>query len=140
MKVSGTGSIPRSDFDAQLRSTCPSLLKLSVVLDRKYLIRLSESRVMHKWIEQRKRNRLSYSNSTIRHVSIVQKSITRGRSTFVEMRATSDLVYYNINLKIESLRFRINNTEYLELRSILHAFLKGMNIFYHPTDLSDRMH
>jgi hypothetical protein len=43
----------------------------------------------------------------------------------VEMRATSDLVYYNINLKIESLRLRINNTEYLELRSILHAFLKG---------------
>jgi len=43
----------------------------------------------------------------------------------VEMRATSDLVYYNINLKIESLRFRINNTEYLELRSILHAFLRG---------------
>jgi hypothetical protein len=33
--------------------------------------------------------------------------------------------YYNINLKIESLRFRINNTEYLELRSILHAFLRG---------------
>jgi hypothetical protein len=48
MKVSGTGSIPRSDLDAQLRSTCPGLLKLSVVLDRKYLIRLPESRVMHK--------------------------------------------------------------------------------------------
>jgi hypothetical protein len=74
---------------------------------------------------QRKRNRLSYSNSTIRLASIVQKSITRGRSTFVEMRATSDLVYYNINLKIESLRFRINNTEYLELRSILHPILRG---------------
>ena len=44
MKVSGAGSIPRSDLDAQLRSTCPSLLKLSVVLDRKYLIRLLESR------------------------------------------------------------------------------------------------
>ena len=43
----------------------------------------------------------------------------------MEMRATSDLVYYNINLKIESLRFRINNTEYLELRSILHAFSRG---------------
>jgi hypothetical protein len=80
---------------------------------------------MHKRIKQRKRNHLSYFNSTIRGASIVQKCITRGRSTFVEMRATSDLVYYNINLKIESLRFRINNTEYLELRSILHAFLRG---------------
>ena len=27
MKVSGTGSIPRSNLDARLRSTCPSLLK-----------------------------------------------------------------------------------------------------------------
>jgi hypothetical protein len=80
---------------------------------------------MHKWTKQMKRNRLSYSNNTIRLASIVQKSVTRGRSTFVEMRATSDLVYYNINLKIKSLRFRINNTKYLELRSILHAFLRG---------------
>jgi hypothetical protein len=125
MKVSGTGSIPRCDLDAQVRSPCPSLLKLFVVMYRKDLIRLSESRVMHKWTKQRKRNRLSYSNNTIRLASIVQTSVTRGRSTFVEMRATSDLVYYNINLKIKSLRFRINNTKYLELRSILHAFLRG---------------
>ena len=80
---------------------------------------------MHKRTKQRKRNHLSSSNSAIRVASIVQKSITRGRSTFVEMRTISDLVYYNINPKIDSLRFRINNTEYLILRSILHAFLRG---------------
>jgi hypothetical protein len=63
---------------------------------------------MHKPVKFQKKN-ASNLDEAIRIVSNMQKNITTGRSTYVEMRAVSRMVAHNIGLRLNSIKFPSDN-------------------------------
>ena len=63
---------------------------------------------MHKPIKFQKKN-ASNLDEAIRIVSNIQKNIVTGRSTYVEMRAVSRMVAYNMGLRLNSIKFLSDN-------------------------------
>jgi hypothetical protein len=90
---------------------------------------------MHKSIRPQKNRQVSNLNGTIRIAAIIQKSMTTGRSSYVEMRAVSRLVVYNIKSRVNSIKPLISNSNYLELLSISAVMSNGYEFTLTPNGI-----
>jgi hypothetical protein len=90
---------------------------------------------MHKSIRPQKNRQVSNLNGTIRIAAIIQKSMTTGRSSYVEMRAVSRLVVYNIKSRVNSIKPLISNSNYPELLSISAVMSNGYEFTLTPNGI-----
>jgi hypothetical protein len=90
---------------------------------------------MHKSIRPQKNRQISNLNGTIRIAAIIQKSMTTGRSSYVEMRAVSRLVVYNIKSRVNSIKPLISNSNYPELLSISAVMSNGYEFTLTPNGI-----
>lgn len=90
---------------------------------------------MHKSIRPQKSRQVSNLNGTIRIAAITQKSMTTGRSSYVEMRAVSRLVVYNIKSRVNSIKPLISNSNYPELLSISTGMSNGYEFTLTPNGI-----
>jgi hypothetical protein len=90
---------------------------------------------MHKSIRPQKNRQVSNLNGTIRIAAIIQKSMTTGRSSYVEMRAVSRLVVYNIKSRLNSIKPLISNSNYPELLSISAVMSNGYEFTLTPNGI-----
>jgi hypothetical protein len=90
---------------------------------------------MHKSIRPQKNRQVSNLNGTIRIAAITQKGMTTGRSSYVEMRAVSRLVVYNIKSRVNSIKPLISNSNYPELLSISAVMSNGYEFTLTPNGI-----
>ena len=90
---------------------------------------------MHKSIRPQKNRQVSNLNGTIRIAAIIQKSMTTGRSSYVEMRAVSRLVVYNIKSRVNSIKPLISKSNYPELLSISTGMSNGYEFTLTPNGI-----
>ena len=83
---------------------------------------------MHKNNFKRQRRLENHADETVRIASIVQKGMSSGRSSYVEMRALDRLTSYNIKTKVYVLKksFKLD----AELDSILSKISQAMSEGY----------
>src|ERR687888_2178710 len=82
---------------------------------------------VHKNNFRRQRRLESRLDETVRIASIVQKGMTTGRSSYVEMRALDRLTKHNIKTRVSALKKSLKLTGELEdlLTNILQAVSDG---------------
>jgi hypothetical protein len=90
---------------------------------------------MHKSIRPQKNRQVTNLNGTIRIAAITQKGMTTGRSSYVEMRAVSRLVVYNIKSRVNSIKPLISNSNYPELLSISAVMSNGYEFTLTPNGI-----
>jgi hypothetical protein len=77
-------------------------------------------------------------DETVRIAANMQKSITSGRSSYVEMRAASRVFAYNVSQRVNSMTSRLINTRYSRLMSLFSDFFTGYEYTLTPNGILKR--
>ena len=103
----------------------------------KHLRRPIKIRLMHRPYRSQKRQ-APRMDETIRIAANMQKSITSGRSSYVEMRAASRVFAYNVSQRVNSMTSRLVNTRYSRLMSLFSDFFTGYEYTLTPNGILKR--
>jgi len=103
----------------------------------KHLRRPIKIRLMHRPYRSQKRQ-APRMDETIRIAANMQKSITSGRSSYVEMRAASRVFAYNVSQRVNSMTSRLINTRYSRLMSLFSDFFTGYEYTLTPNGILKR--
>lgn len=103
----------------------------------KHLRRPIKIRLMHRPYRSQKRQ-APRMDETIRIAANMQKSITSGRSSYVEMRAASRVFAYNVSQRVNSMTSRLINTRYSRLLSLFSDFFTGYEYTLTPNGILKR--
>src|SRR6185437_2700267 len=103
----------------------------------KHLRRPIKIRLMHRPYRSQKRQ-APRMDETIRISANMQKSITSGRSSYVEMRAASRVFAYNVSQRVNSMTSRLVNTRYSRLMSLFSDFFTGYEYTLTPNGILKR--
>jgi hypothetical protein len=87
---------------------------------------------MHKPVRRQKRKQYPKLNTMVRAASTMQRGITTGHASYVEMHTANNLVARNIKLRINSMKTSMDKDTYDELISILPAMLSGYELTLTP--------
>ena len=77
-------------------------------------------------------------DETVRIAANMQKSITSGRSSYVEMRAASRMFAYNVSQRVNSMTSRLINARYSGLMSLFSELLTGYEYTLTPNGILKR--
>jgi hypothetical protein len=103
----------------------------------KHLRRPIKIRLMHRPYRSQKRQ-APRMDETVRIAANMQKSITSGRSSYVEMRAASRVFAYNVSQRVNSMTSRLINTRYSRLMSLFSDFFTGYEYTLTPNGILKR--
>jgi hypothetical protein len=103
----------------------------------KHLRRPIKIRLMHRPYRSQKRQ-APRMDETIRIAANMQKSITSGRSSYVEMRSASRVFAYNVSQRVNSMTSRLINTRYSRLMSLFSDFFTGYEYTLTPNGILKR--
>jgi len=92
---------------------------------------------MHKPVRSQKKQ-TSNLDGTIRIAANIQKSISTGRSNYVEMRAASRMVAHNIRVRINSIKSLMGGCKYLELSTVYSMMSSGYEFTLTPNGILKR--
>jgi tRNA(His) 5'-end guanylyltransferase len=103
----------------------------------KHLRRPIKIRLMHRPYRSQKRQ-APRMDETVRIAANMQKSITSGRSSYVEMRAASRVFAYNVSQRVNSMTSRLINTRCSRLTSLFSDFFTGYEYTLTPNGILKR--
>ena len=89
---------------------------------------------MHQPFRSQKKQ-MTNTEETIRMASNMQRSITSGRSSYVEMRAVSRIVAHNMKAMINSMRSTTNDHSSVELSAISSAISNAYEFTLTPNGI-----
>jgi hypothetical protein len=89
---------------------------------------------MHQPFRSQKKQ-ITNTEETIRMASNMQRSITSGRSSYVEMRAVSRIVAHNMKAMINSMRSTTNDHRSMELSAISSAISNAYEFTLTPNGI-----
>ncbi|MFL6390845.1 MAG: hypothetical protein ACJ71E_02175 [Nitrososphaeraceae archaeon] len=78
---------------------------------------------------------MTNTEETIRMASNMQRSITSGRSSYVEMRAVSRIVAHNMKAMINSMRSTMNDHRSMELLAVSSAISSAYEFTLTPNGI-----
>jgi hypothetical protein len=78
---------------------------------------------------------MTNTGETIRMASNMQRSITSGRSSYVEMRAVSRIVAHNMKAMINSMRSTMNDHRSMELLAVSSAISSAYEFTLTPNGI-----
>ena len=103
----------------------------------KHLRRPIKIRLMHRPYRSQKRQ-APRMDETVRIAANMQKSITSGRSSYVEMRAASRVFAYNVSQRVNSMTSRLINTRYSRIMSLFSDSFTGYEYTLTPNGILKR--
>jgi len=103
----------------------------------KHLRRPIKIRLMHRPYRSQKKQ-APRMDETVRIAANMQKSITSGRSSYVEMRAASRVFAYNVSQRVNSMTSRLINTRYSRLMSLFSDMFTGYEYTLTPNGILKR--